>query len=203
MTIMREEGHKINQLKIQHAVADLLTAVLPQREGKFWVDDDNFRNTPKRVAQAWVLHWGAGYFQDPRDILTTFPNEYEKDLVIVKDIDFYSTCAHHLAPFFGKAAIAYVPGSKVCGLSKLARVLDVYARRLQLQEHITGQTADTLMDILDPKGVMVILYNVTHTCMSSRGVEKAHAVTTTSAIRGIFRDVEALRSETLALINQK
>lgn len=163
--------------------------------------DPNFTETPERVSKAMNQTWFSGYGTDPKQVLATFPNQHcEGDLVVVKDMPFYSTCAHHLAPFFGKAAVAYVPDELVVGLSKPSRLIDVFARRLQLQELITKQVADAFDEIVKPKGVMVILYNVTHTCMTSRGVQAHGSTTTTSAVRGLFSTESALRSEALSLI---
>jgi GTP cyclohydrolase I len=122
---------------------------------------------------------------------------------MVKDMRFYSLCSHHLAPIEGYAAIAYIPNDYLLGLSKLGRILEIYARRFQLQERIGQQTADALMRLIAPKGVMVVLYNVTHGCMSSRGVKLHEANTTTSAMRGVFRDDATLRSEVLSLMSLK
>lgn len=169
----------------------------------FQVDlkDPNFTETPDRVAKAFSDTWLAGYGQNVEDVVTVFPNDRNEDgMVIVKDIPFYSMCAHHMAPFFGKASIAYVPDKHVLGLSKMSRVLNVYARRLQLQEIITQQVADALMGLVRPKGVMVVLSNVEHTCMTSRGVQAHGAVTTTSEVRGVFNQQE-VRQEALSLIS--
>lgn len=163
--------------------------------------DENFTRTPERVAAAMVDTWLAGYSLNVSNVMTVFPNaDKESDLVIVKDIQFYSMCSHHFAPFFGKAAIAYLPDKYVMGLSKAGRVLEVFSRRLQLQERITAQVADALMEELSPKGVMVILYDCTHTCMTSRGIHAHESRTTTQAVRGQFKENPDLRSEVLRLI---
>jgi GTP cyclohydrolase IA len=186
------------QARIEKAIHDLLDAFNVN-----W-DDPNYTETPKRVAKAYTEYWASGYGRDPRDEITTFPNTTQNDdLVMVKDMRFHSLCSHHLAPIEGYAAIAYVPDKRLLGLSKLGRVLDIYARRFQLQERIGAQTADALMEVIAPKGVMVILYNVTHGCMSSRGVKLHESNTTTSAIRGIFKANTALRSEVLSLLSLK
>lgn len=182
-------------LKLEEAVENLLDV--------FEIDweDENFTETPTRVARAFLDYWAVGYMMHPEDVFTVFDNDAEEDgLVVVKDIPFYSTCAHHLAPFFGKAAIVYMPDKHVVGLSKTARILEVFARRFQLQEHITKQVADAIMEHLNPKGVMVILYNVEHTCMTSRGIQAHGAKTTTSTVRGIFAEDPTLRSDALRLI---
>lgn len=192
------DEHAPELKNVQSPVYDLLNAI-----GVDW-DDPNYSTTPDRVAKAYRDFWLSGYSQDPRKILKRFPNKHQEgDLVLVKDITFYSTCAHHLAPFFGKAAIAYVPQNHVIGLSKLPRLVGVFSRRLQLQERITMQVSDCLEECLSPEGVMVILYNVEHTCMTSRGVKAHGALTTTSAVRGLFKTESSLRSETLSLLGLK
>jgi GTP cyclohydrolase IA len=184
--------------KVEKAITDLLNA--------FNVDweDSNYTKTPNRVARAYMDYWLSGYSRSIEDEVTIFPNEsHFEDLVIVKDIRFHSLCSHHLAPIEGYAAIAYVPDKKLLGLSKLGRILDIFSRRFQLQERIGAQTADAIMELIQPLGVMVILYNVTHGCMSSRGVSLHEANTTTSAIRGKFMEPEgaSLRAEVLNLIS--
>jgi GTP cyclohydrolase I len=181
--------------RIEDAVVSILAAM------DIDLNDPNFANTPKRVARAFLTEWCLGYVQDPEKLITVFPNNSnEHDLVIVKDIPFYSMCAHHLAPFNGRASVAYVAGDKVLGLSKFARIIQMYARRLTLQEHITQQAAETLVEFLNPAGVMVVLHNVTHTCMCSRGANAIGSSTTTSATRGAFFENPALRAETLSLL---
>ncbi|MFW5772114.1 MAG: GTP cyclohydrolase I [Phototrophicaceae bacterium] len=165
-------------------------------------DDPNYTDTPQRVANAYIDHWASGYARDPKDEITVFPNTGDSDdIVIVKDMRFYSLCSHHLAPIEGYAAIAYIPDKNLLGLSKLGRILEIYARRFQLQERIGQQTADALMELLEPLGVMVVLYNVTHGCMSSRGVKLHEANTTTVTARGAFKHDRALRQEVMSLIN--
>lgn len=181
---------------VEQAVRDLLNAFNVN-----W-NDPNYTDTPSRVAKAYLEYWVDGYGRDPRDEITLFPNESgTDDMVMVKDMRFYSLCSHHLAPIEGYAAIAYIPNKSLLGLSKLGRILEIYARRFQLQERIGQQTADTLMELLQPKGVMVVLYNVKHGCMSSRGVKLHESNTTTSAIRGIFRENKALRAEAMSLLS--
>ncbi|GAB4329515.1 MAG: hypothetical protein Kow00117_15490 [Phototrophicales bacterium] len=183
---------------VQKAIRDLLNAFNVN-----W-DDPNYADTPKRVAKAYLEYWVSGYGRDPRDEVTVFPNTSQTDdMVMVKDMRFYSLCSHHLAPIEGYAAIAYIPNDYLLGLSKLGRILEIFARRFQLQERIGQQTADALMDLVKPKGVMVVLYNVTHGCMSSRGVKLHEANTTTSAVRGVFRDDPKLRAEALSLLSLK
>ncbi len=181
--------------RIEKAVFDLLDAFNVN-----W-DDPNYTDTPKRVAKAYTEYWATGYARHPEDEITVFPNTNTNgDLVVVKDMKFYSTCSHHLAPFFGYGAIAYIPDKYLLGLSKLGRVLDIYARRFQLQERIGAQTADKLMELIQPQGVMVMLYDVEHMCMSSRGVKMHEASTTTLATRGIFKEDPQLRNEVLAML---
>lgn len=179
----------IDRARAERAVRDLLLAL-----GRD-VSDDGLRETPRRVAAAFdelLSHEPVS--------LTTFPNEAGYDeLVVVKSIAFHSLCMHHLLPFHGVAHVAYLPGERIIGLSKLARVVEVFARDLQLQERLTMQVADCLEDHLRPKGVGVVL-EAEHMCMSLRGVQKAGAQTTTSTLRGLLRDDARTRSEFLALV---
>jgi GTP cyclohydrolase I len=150
----------------------------PEREGLI--------NTPKRVVKSWDVIFG-GYNKSPEKVLkTTFQVDCD-EMVICKDIEFYSTCEHHMLPFFGKCHIGYIPKSQVVGLSKLARLLEVYSRRLQIQEQLTNQVANSLMDVLKPIGVGVII-EAKHFCMMCRGVNKRNSTMITSAIRGIFQN---------------
>lgn len=155
--------------------------------------------TPTRVAKAWKF-WGSGYGQDPAAILKTFDDGAEgcDEMVVVKDIPFYTHCEHHLAPFFGTATIGYLPDGKVVGLSKLSRVLKIFARRLQVQERLTTQVADALVTGLAPKGVGVVI-KARHLCMESRGVCEQGHHTVTSALRGVFKSEASARAEFLAL----
>lgn len=181
--------------RIQKAIFDLLDAFNVN-----W-DDPNYTDTPQRVAKAYTEYWANGYARRAEDEVTVFPNSSgSDDLVMVKDMQFYSMCSHHLAPFKGHGAVAYLPGTKLLGLSKLGRILDIYARRFQLQERIGAQTADTLMRLIEPQGVMVILYDVEHMCMSSRGVQMHAANTTTVATRGAFKTNADLRNQVMSLL---
>lgn len=181
--------------RIHDAIYDLLDAFNVNWE------DPNYSDTPKRVAKAYLEHWASGYGRSAEDEVTVFPNSSGRDdLVLVKDMRYYSLCSHHLAPFHGYAAIAYIPGENLLGLSKLGRILNIYARRFQLQERIGAQTADKLMELLTPRGVMVVLYDTEHMCMSSRGVQLHEANTTTIAARGEFQNNATLRSEVLSMI---
>lgn len=168
-----------------------------------FVGDDPSRGglleTPHRVAKAWQ-HWCSGYGKDPAKVLKVFEDGAEgcDEMVVVRDIPFYSKCEHHLADIFGTATIAYVPDGKIVGLSKLNRVLDLYARRLQVQERLTAQVADALMEHLAPKGAGVVI-KARHMCMESRGVCQQGHHTVTSALRGVFKDQPETRAEFLAL----
>ena len=174
-------------------VADLLAAVgeNPAREG--------LRDTPKRVMKAWRF-WTKGYAERPEDVLKVFEDggETYDQMLVVRDIAIYSHCEHHMAPFFGTATIAYIPNGKIVGLSKLARLADVFARRLQVQERLTEQIAESLWTILKPKGVGVML-SCRHMCMESRGVQRTGSSTVTSSLRGFMRDDPKARQEFLSL----
>ena len=156
-------------------------------------------STPKRVEQA-LKFLTSGYQADVDTVINNalFIVDYS-EMVIVKDIDFFSLCEHHLLPFFGKCHVAYIPSNKVIGLSKIPRLVDVFSRRLQVQERLTNQIADTLMAKLAPKGVAVVM-EATHLCMSMRGVEKQNSFAVTSAMHGIFRDKARTRMEFLELL---
>lgn len=161
-------------------------------------DREGLLQTPHRVIKSWKELY-AGYKQNPTEVLgTTFTDGACKEMVILKNIDFFSTCEHHLLPFFGTVDIGYIPDEKVVGLSKLARLVEVYSRRMQIQEKMTAQIADTLMEVLKPKGVMVKV-SAQHLCMLARGVKKANTFMVTSAIRGSF-DKQGVREEFLELI---
>lgn len=164
----------------------------PKREGLL--------KTPMRVAKA-LQFMTQGYQQDPAAVLLSarFREEY-KQMVIVKDIDFYSLCEHHMLPFYGKAHIAYIPNKYITGLSKLPRVVEIFARRLQVQERLTTQIKDCIQNTLDPLGVMVVI-EAHHMCMQIRGVQKANAVTTTSDFTGAFQ-VQKTREEFMALLGR-
>lgn len=188
------DGSPEQYAKVKQAITDLLTAFNVNFK------DPNYTKTPDRVAKAYMDYWANGYARDPKDEVTVFPNVsgYD-DMVIVKDMQFYSLCSHHLAQISGYGAIAYIPNKKLLGLSKLGRVLDIYARRFQLQERLGAQVADTIMELIEPKGVMVVLYDVEHGCMSSRGVKLHESRTTTSSIRGVFME-PPVRAEALSLM---
>ena len=166
-------------------------------------DRDGLRDTHRRVAGALEEHY-RGYGEDPRQFLSrtfTDTNDY-RELVLVSDIELFSHCEHHMVPFVGKAHVAYIPNGRMVGLSKLARVVDVFAKRLQVQERLTGQIADAIQEALDPQGVAVIL-QCQHFCMCYRGVKKPGSWTTTSKLHGAFLKSAATRAELFTLIGMK
>ncbi|CEA15516.1 MAG TPA: GTP cyclohydrolase I FolE [Fermentimonas caenicola] len=165
------------------------------------VSREGLIKTPDRVAKA-MQYLTKGYWQSPEEILRSaqFKENY-RQMVIVKDIDFFSMCEHHMLPFFGKAHVAYIPNGYVTGLSKIARVVDVFSRRLQVQERLTTQIKDCIQNTLNPMGVMVVI-EAKHMCMQMRGVEKQNSITTTSDFTGIFRE-QKTREEFVNLINRK
>ena len=156
-------------------------------------------NTPKRVAKAWEF-LTKGYNENLDELINNAIFEGEsKDMVIVKNIEFYSLCEHHMIPFYGKAHIGYIPDGKIIGLSKLARITDLFSQRLQVQERLTNQIAQCLQEVLNPRGVAVVLEGK-HFCMLSRGVQKQNSIATSSSMLGIFREKESTRNEFLKLI---
>lgn len=163
-------------------------------------DRGGLLETPERVARAWT-DWTRGYGQDPAEVLKVFEDGGEgyDEMVMVKDLPFYSHCEHHLAPFFGTASIAYIPNGKIVGLSKLSRLLDIFSRRLQVQERMTAQVADALMEHLDARGSAVSV-RARHLCMESRGIQKQGSETITNALRGVFKEDAAARAEFLASV---
>ncbi|WP_315096457.1 GTP cyclohydrolase I FolE [uncultured Cellulomonas sp.] len=182
-----------DQDRVEAAIRELLLAVGedPDREG--------LRETPARVARSYREIF-AGLYQEPADVLTTTFDIGHEEMVLVKDIEVYSTCEHHLVPFHGVAHVGYIPGTdgRITGLSKLARLVDVYARRPQVQERLTSQIADALVNELQPRGVLVVV-ECEHLCMSMRGVRKPGSRTVTSAVRGQMRDI-ATRAEAMSLV---
>ena len=163
----------------------------PAREG--------LRDTPRRVAVSYEKLFG-GYGKDPMELVTEFEGENYDEMIICKHIDFYSTCEHHMLPFFGKAHVGYLPDKKIIGISKLPRIVETFARRMQNQERLTMQIANTIDNLLNPKGVGVVM-EAQHLCMMCRGVEKQNAVMTTSSFTKAFRTSEKTRSEFLRLIS--
>lgn len=179
---------------LEKAVAQILSLIgeEPEREG--------LKKTPERVARA-LTFLTKGYSEDPKTVINNalFTEDYS-EMIVMKDVDFFSMCEHHILPFFGKASIAYIPQHRIVGISKLARLVDVYARRLQVQERMTTQIANTLMEELDPLGVAVVL-RAEHLCMRMRGVEKQNSVVVTSAMLGVFRAHQETREEFMTLVN--
>ncbi|NBV45130.1 MAG: GTP cyclohydrolase I FolE [Planctomycetia bacterium] len=183
----------VDHERIERAVREILLAVGedPDREG--------LRQTPARVARMYAELFG-GLEQDPRVYLRTAFTEKYDEIVLIRDIDFHSVCEHHLLPFMGRAHVGYIPNGRVVGLSKLARLVEVVARRPQVQERLTETIADLLEQELSAKGVAVVM-EATHTCMTIRGVRKPSSVCVTSAMKGLFRANLSSRAEVLALIN--
>lgn len=187
----------VDAARVEAAVRELLAAVGEDP------DRDGLQNTPARVARMFGEIF-AGIGTDPGAVLNvTFEADHD-EMILVKDIPFHSLCEHHLVPFVGKAHVAYIPNAdgRITGLSKLARLVEGYAKRPQVQERITSQVADTMMRVLEPRGVLVVL-EAEHLCMSMRGVNKPGAVTVTSAVRGLFRDDARTRAEAMAFIHGK
>jgi GTP cyclohydrolase I len=183
-----------NEKEFEQAITKVLELIgeNPNREGLI--------KTPGRVAKAWEF-LTEGYEQDPKEILNqalfTSSND---EMVLVRDIEFYSMCEHHMLPIIGRAHVAYIPDGKVVGLSKIPRIVNVFARRLQIQEQMTEQIADAITETINPKGVAVVLH-ARHMCMEMRGVEKVNSTTVSSALRGLFKSDERTRSEFYNLIN--
>ncbi|MFH1519385.1 MAG: GTP cyclohydrolase I FolE [Candidatus Omnitrophota bacterium] len=182
----------MDKKKIEKGIRLVLEAVGANLELK------DIATTPKRVAQMYeeIL---AGQFKDASDELEVILEQKHDEIILLKDISLYSLCEHHLLPFIGKAHIAYIPDKRITGLSKIARVVDTLAKRLQVQERLTTEIADVIMKKLKPKGVMVVI-EAEHLCMSMRGIKKPGAVTTTSVVRGVFRSNAKSRQEALSLI---
>ena len=184
---------KYNKDNVKNITKELLTQIGedPEREGLL--------STPDRVSRAWE-YLSRGYRQDVKELINNaiFNEKYDQ-MVAVKDIEFHSMCEHHLLPFFGHAHIAYIPNGKIVGLSKIPRILDMFSRRLQVQERMTQEVAGMLNDVLEPKGVAVII-EAQHMCMQMRGVEKKQSYMSTSAMLGIFRDDDKTRKEFLDIV---
>jgi len=163
------------------------------------VNRDGLKKTPLRVAKSFE-YLCNGYFQDPKEVLNeALFDSTNNEMVIVRNIEFYSMCEHHILPFFGRVSVAYIPDKKVVGLSKIPRMVNIFARRLQIQEQLTEQIADVIMEVVKPKGVGVVIH-ARHMCMEMRGVETKHSYTSTSALRGIFLE-EKTREEFFNIIN--
>jgi GTP cyclohydrolase IA len=184
------------KIRMEEQIRSILKALGedPDREG--------LAKTPYRVTQA-LNFLTRGYQLDPAKVINDalFTEDYE-EMIVQKDIDFYSLCEHHMLPFFGKAHVAYIPHHKIVGISKLARLVDVYARRLQVQERLTNQIANTIMEKLDPLGVAVVI-EAEHLCMRMRGVEKQNSIIITSTLLGAFRTRQETRAEFMNLIRQR
>ena len=192
MTDEHNASRAVDREAIKQAVRQILVAVgeNPDREG--------LRGTPGRVARMYEELLGGLLVEPSRHLDVGFTENYD-EMVVLRDIPFQSICEHHLLPFMGRAHVAYLPKGKVCGVSKLARVVDAFAHRPQLQERLTCQIADLLMEKLEARGAAVIL-EATHTCMTIRGVKKSDAVMVTSAMRGTFRSNLATRTEAVNLL---
>ena len=184
-----------NNKKIAKLIEKLLQEVGedPTREGLL--------KTPARVAKSWA-YFSRGYNQDLDDVVNNaIFHETSKDMIVVRDVEFFSHCEHHLLPFFGKAHVGYIPNGKVIGLSKIPRIIDMYARRLQVQERLTHQIANAIKEVLKPNGVAVVMEG-RHMCMQMRGVEKQNSLATTSTMLGRFRESVRTRNEFMYLINR-
>lgn len=190
---MADEPKKIDFERLRHAAEEILLAVGED------LDREGLRKTPERVARMYAELLG-GTFEDPHVHLQSVFTEKYDEIVLLRDIPFYSVCEHHLLPFIGKAHVAYLPTGKVLGVSKLARIVDNFAHRLQAQERLTGQIADFLMQNLKPLGVAVVL-QASHSCMTIRGIRKPGSVMVTSALRGIFKRDARSRAEVLHLMH--
>jgi len=189
---MSKKNKTIDIEKIQKAVREILLAVGED------VDREGLKRTPQRVARMYA-ELLAGMHEDPKEHLQSVFTESYDEIVLLRDIPFYSICEHHLMPFIGSAHVAYLPSGGILGVSKLARIVDCFARRLQTQERLTGQIADFIMNSLKPQGVAVVL-EASHSCMTIRGIKKPGSVMVTSALRGIFRRDPKSRSEVLGLM---
>jgi GTP cyclohydrolase I len=188
------DAGSVDLARAEAAVRELLLAIGEDP------DRDGLRATPRRVARSYAEVF-AGLFVEPDEVLETTFDEDHDELVLVKDIPLYSICEHHLVPWHGTAAVGYIPGAdgRITGLSKLARVVDLYAKRPQVQERLTSQVADAVMRRLEPQGVIVVV-QAEHLCMAMRGVRKPGSLTMTSAVRGIFKSDQRTRAEALSLI---
>jgi GTP cyclohydrolase I len=189
-----QNNNTVDTKKIENAVREILAAVGedPNREG--------IRNTPARVARMYAELLG-GMREDPKEHLKSLFTENYDEIVLLRDIPFYSICEHHLMPFIGSAHVAYLPKGKVIGVSKLARVIDCFARRLQVQERLTDQISDFLMESLKPLGVAVVL-EASHSCMTIRGIKKPGSIMVTSSLRGLFKSDPRSRSEIMSLMHK-
>lgn len=194
-----EDGYLSPEEELYEASLEMVRVMLRQRGED--PDREGLRETPERYLKA-LDFWLSGYHRQPEDVLKLFEDGASgyDTMVFQANLPIYSLCEHHMAPFFGLAHVAYIPNKRIVGLSKIARVCDIYARRLQVQERLGSQIADCLMTHLAPEGVGVVL-QCRHLCMESRGVQKAGTVTMTSALRGSFRDQPEVRAEFMSLVN--
>lgn len=183
-----------NREQIEHHIKELLKLIGED------VEREGLLETPARVTRMYEEIFG-GYSVDPREVLGVTFDEQHEELVIVKDITYYSQCEHHMAPFFGKVHIGYIPSGKIAGLSKFARLVEAVTRRLQVQERITTQIADIMVEVLKPHGVIVMVEGE-HLCMCARGVKKPGSKTVTTATRGVYKDDPALRAEFMSLLKE-
>ncbi len=190
---MAKKIKTVDEARIEKAVREILLAVGED------TSRDGLKDTPSRVARMYA-ELLAGMQQDPTEHLKSVFSENYDEIVLLRDIPFYSMCEHHLMPFIGKAHVAYLPAGRILGVSKLARIVDCFARRLQTQERLTYQIADFLMTNLKPLGVAVVM-EAAHSCMTIRGIKKPGSVMVTSAVRGIFRKDPRSRSELMSLIH--
>ncbi len=184
---------QIDQARIEKAVREIIEALGED------ADREGLSETPARVARFYAEAFGGIHIDPGDEVDAFFGDEHYQEIVMVREIPFYSMCEHHFAPFHGKAHVAYMPSGRVTGLSKLARLVDGYARRPQMQERLTAQVADCLTQRLDPLGVLVVI-EAEHLCMSMRGVKKPGAKTVTSAVRGVMKDDPATRAEAMSLL---
>jgi GTP cyclohydrolase I len=194
MSIPADAADDIDLARIEKAVREILIAIGEDP------DRDGLQRTPRRVAEMYAEIFSGLHVDPCRHLVTTFEENHD-EMVLVRDIPLYSQCEHHLVPFHGRAHVAYIPGhdGRITGLSKLARVVDEYAKRPQVQERLTTQIADALVDALQPSGAFVLI-EAEHLCMSMRGVRKPGTLTVTSAVRGLFKDNPATRAEVMALL---
>jgi GTP cyclohydrolase IA len=195
-SIEQAEAATLTSVRFEDLVREMLVRLGedPDREG--------LTATPERVRKA-MQHLTKGYHEDPEALLkgALFTVTYD-EMVIVKDIEMFSLCEHHMLPFFGKVHVAYIPKGRVIGLSKIPRLIEIFSRRLQIQERLTTQIAETIQHVIEPQGVGVVI-EARHLCMMMRGVEKQHSAAVTSSMLGVFRDEEETRSEFLSLIRQR
>lgn len=194
--VPEESRPVIDKSRVERAVRELLEAIGED------IDRDGLKRTPKRIAEMYEEIFGGLHTDPRRHLTTTFEAEHD-EMVMIRDIPLYSVCEHHLIPFHGKAHVAYIPGAdgRITGLSKVARMVDEFAKRPQVQERLTTQIADALMDALKPLGVFVVI-EAEHLCMSMRGVRKPGSLTVTSAVRGEFKNNPATRAEAMSFIGQ-